>query len=355
MNQFRLPYHLIVEEGIFENIPSVMEDVAPGIAKKKAILVTEENLKGIFQSIIDSIEASFENIELYLIQQASYDNAVALAKYITMNDIKVVIGFGGGTVLDLAKFAAFVSKTQLISLPTTLSNDSLASPVAVLGTEGRARKSFNCTIPDAILVDANVIMSAPERQLLAGIGDTVSKYTALNDWKIAHTKGNSYVDDFAYMISKMAFNTIAYNDMKELKSKDFIKRLTQALVMGGLAMEIAGESRPSSGSEHLFCHALEENYADQVNVPHGIAVAMGSYGACKFQNRNVAKITRIIKEYKLPVVPSAWKITEEIFIGAWQQASASRPDRYTILNETDLSDETLRKLYYEMEDVFANL
>ena len=120
-------------------------------------------------------------------------------------------------------------------------------------------------------------------------------------------------------------------------------------------MEIAGTSRPSSGSEHLFCHALEENFADSVNVPHGIAVAMGSYGACKFQNRNIAKITRIIKEYDIPVVPSDWKITEEIFIGAWQQAAASRPDRYTIPNETDLSDDMLRKLYYEMEDVFANL
>jgi Glycerol dehydrogenase and related enzymes len=156
------------------------------------------------------------------------------------------------------------------------------------------------------------------------------------------------------MISKMAFNSIAYNDMKELKSVDFIKRLTQALVMGGLAMEIAGTSRPSSGSEHLFCHALEENFADKVNVPHGIAVAMGSYGACKFQERNIAKITRIIKDYDLPVVPSSWNVTEEIFVGAWQSAAATRADRYTILNETDLSTERLSKLYYEMEDVFAN-
>ena len=355
MNQFRLPYHLIVDEGIFGRVPEVMEDAIPGIAEKKTIVVTEENLKGIFGSIIEGIEKSFPDSELYLIQQASYDNAVALAKYITMNDIKVVIGFGGGTVLDLAKFAAFVSKAELISLPTTLSNDSLASPVAVLGTEGKARKTFKCTIPDAILVDANIIMSAPPRQILSGIGDTISKYTALNDWKIAHIKGKDYVDDFAYMISKMTFNSIAYNDQKDLKSIDFIKRLTQALVMGGLAMEIAGTSRPSSGSEHLFCHALEENYAEYVNVPHGIAVAMGSYGACKFQDRNIAKITRIIKEYNIPVVPSDWKITEEIFVGAWQKASASRSDRYTVLNETDLSNEKLVKLYYEMEDVFANL
>lgn len=353
-NSFHLPYHLVVEEGIFDKIPDVMKDVLPRLSEQKMILVTEENLKSIFHDQIARIQADFKYPELYLIQAATYDAAVSLAKYITMNDIKLVVGFGGGTVLDLAKFAAFVSKTTLISLPTTLSNDSLASPVAVLGTEGKARKTFRCTIPHAILVDVNTIVSAPERQLLAGVGDTISKYTALVDWKKAYDKGQEKVDDFAYMISKMAFNSIAYNDMKELKSKDFIKRLTQALVMGGLAMEIAGSSRPSSGSEHLFCHALEELYGDYVQVPHGIAVAMGSYCACKFQNRNVPKITRIIKEYGIPVCPSSWKITEDIFIGAWQQAPATRADRYTVLNETDLSEDMLRKLYYEMEEVFVD-
>ena len=93
-----------LNEGIFGRIPAVMEDAIPDIEKKKTIIVTEENLKGIFGSIIDGIEKSFPESEMYLIRSASYDNAVALAKYITMNDIKVVIGFGGGTVLDLAKF-----------------------------------------------------------------------------------------------------------------------------------------------------------------------------------------------------------------------------------------------------------
>ncbi|SEQ42287.1 glycerol-1-phosphate dehydrogenase [NAD(P)+] [Lachnospiraceae bacterium RM5] len=352
MNSFKLPYHLIVDEGVFGRIPKVMNDVIPGIENKKTIIVTESTLKGIFSEILDGIENSFNDSEMYLIKGATYDEAVALAKYITMNDFSIVIGFGGGTVLDLAKFASYVSKTKLISLPTTLSNDSLASPVAVLGTEGKARKTFKCTIPSAILVDAKVIMSAPKRQLLAGIGDTISKYTALNDWKIAYLNDAEKVDDFAYMISKMAFNSICYNDQMDLEGVDFTKRLTQALVMGGLAMEIAGSSRPSSGSEHLFCHALEENFSEYVNVPHGIAVAMGSYGACIFQERNIGKITNVIKKYEIPVKPSAWNITEEIFVNAWKQASATRADRYTILNKTDLSDERLKEIYRKMEEIF---
>jgi len=354
MNRFRLPNHLIVEEGIFSRIPEVMQDAIPGIKNFKTIIVTEPTLKELFSDIIDNIRDSFPNSEMYIITEASYDAAVDLAKYMTMNDIKLAIGFGGGTVLDLGKFASYVSKSKYISLPTTLSNDSLSSPVAVLGTVGKARKTFRCTIPDAILVDANIIMSAPKKQLLAGIGDTISKYTALNDWKIAYNNDKDYVDDFAYMISKMAFNSMCYNDQMDLDSVDFIKRLTQALVMGGLAMEIAGSSRPSSGSEHLFCHSLEENFSEYVNVPHGIAVAMGSYGACIFQNRNIKKITTVIKKYNIPVKPSDWKVTEEIFVKAWQTAAATRSDRYTILNETDLSDDRLREIYKKMEETFES-
>ena len=352
MNHFRLPYHLLVEEGIFARVNEVMSDCVPGIGNKKVVIVTDQNLQKLFPDTLKELRADFKYSEIYLVENGSFDQAVDLAKYICMNDIAVVIGFGGGMVLDLAKYAAFVSKSVFLCLPTTLSNDSLASPVAVLGTEGLKRKTFRCTIPHSIIVDVNLIMGAPEGQLLAGVGDTISKYTALNDWKLDATVTGSKIDDFAYMISKMAFNSICYNEEKSIKSKSFIKVLTQALVMGGLAMEIAGNSRPSSGAEHLFCHSLEENFADDVYVPHGIAVAMGSVPVCIFQNRNIGKIKRILHEYKLPVKPSDWKVTEDIFVNAWQQAQGTRPDRYTILNQTELSRERLSEIYAMMEEEF---
>ena len=353
MNQFRLPYHLIVAQGAFDRITDSLGAEFTSLTTKKVIFVTEENLQKIFADRIDRILRDFPLHEIYFIKEASYDQAAALAKYITMNDIACVIGFGGGTVLDLAKFAAFVSKTRLISLATTLSNDSLSSPVAVLGTEGKARKTFRCTIPDAILVDTDVIRSAPKRQLLAGIGDTVAKYTALHDWKLAESAGREKVDDFAYMISKVAFSSICNHERGDVEDPDFIKDLTRALVLGGLAMEIAGSSRPSSGSEHLFCHALEENFSEEVSIPHGIAVAMGSYAAVMFQNRNLPKMTKVLKKYQIPVRPSDWNLKEETFVAAWQQASATRSDRYTVLNETDLSDSRLSEIYYNMEEVFS--
>ena len=96
----------------------------------------------------------------------------------------------------------------------------------------------------------------------------------------------------------------------------------------------------------------EEDFSEECNVPHGIATAMGSYPACIFQRRDPEKIIRIIKNYGIPVKPSSQKVSEEVFVKAWQQAAATRADRYTILSETDLSENRLSALYREMEEMF---
>ena len=154
------------------------------------------------------------------------------------------------------------------------------------------------------------------------------------------------------MISKMAFNAICYNEEKSIKSKSFIKVLAQALVMGGLAMEIAGNSRPSSGSEHLFCHSLEENFPE-IRIPHGISVAIGTYAATIFHNGNIEKIRQILHQYNLPVRPSAWKIDSDIFVNAWQMAPASRAERRTVLDSADLSSQNLLRIYEMAEKEFS--
>ena len=141
MNQFQLPGCLIIEEGACERLNEILADCIPGIEKKKIVIVTEEPLIPIMKPYLDEMKRDLPESELYLIDANSFDEAMELAKHICMEDIEVIIGVGGGKVLDVAKYAGFVGKIPYICVPTTLSNDSLASPVSVLGTEGDARKT----------------------------------------------------------------------------------------------------------------------------------------------------------------------------------------------------------------------
>ena len=350
MNQhtrFNLPLCLTVEEDAFSHADEIVASYIPDIKGQKTLIVSEQFLIDTYKEKITGIQEDFDGAGIYAIGESNFDEAVKIAKMVCIQDIKVIVGFGGGRVLDMAKYAAFISKAVYICLPTTLSNDSLASPFSVLGTEGRSRKTLPCKIPAAIIVDTDMIVNAPIGQTLSGIGDTLAKHTALYDWKLACQAAGTHMDDFAYAIGRMSFDSVYHCDEKNIKSNVFIRILSRSLVMGGLAMEIAGSSRPCSGSEHLFSHALEEYYPD-IRVSHGIGVALGSIGACMFQGRDESRLLEVMKTFGIDTNPASYGITKDIFADVWSKASGTRPGRISILDSTDLDRAWLDEIYDRM-------
>ncbi len=350
MNQhtrFNLPICLAVEEDAFFHSDEIVRRYIPEITGQKTIIVSEQFLIDIYQEKISDISSDFGGAEIVAITSASFDQAVSIAKKVCIEDIKVIIGIGGGRVLDTAKYAAHISKAVYICMPTSLSNDSLASPFSVLETEGMTRKTIACKIPTAIIVDTNMIIAAPVGQTLSGIGDTIAKHTALFDWKLCAAKTSSNVEDFAYALARMSYDSVYHCDEKDLKSRVFIRILSRALVMGGLAMEIAGSSRPCSGSEHLFAHAIEEYYP-RIKISHGLAVAMGSIPACIFQQQTPEGLISFFHTYGLDFNPQTYGITEDIFADLWLKARNVRPGRISILSETEYDRSQLNDIYNRM-------
>ena len=350
MNQhtrFNLPICLAVEEDAFFHSDDIIKRYIPEIIGQKTIVISEEFLIGIYKEKITDISRDFGNAEILAMNSASFDEAVSIAKKVCVEDIKVIIGIGGGRVLDTAKYAAHISKAVYICMPTSLSNDSLASPFSVLETYGKARKTFDCKIPTAIIVDTNMIINAPEGQTLSGIGDTIAKHTALYDWKLSASKTSTMTDDFAYALSRMSFDSVYHCDQKNMKSRVFIRILSRALVMGGLAMEIAGSSRPCSGSEHLFAHAIEEYYP-QIKISHGLAVALGTIPACIFQGHDPGGIMEFFRTHGLNIAPKSYGITEEMFEDMWLKARTVRTGRITILDDIKHDKVQLSEIYNRM-------
>lgn len=352
MNQhtrFNLPICLAVEEDAFFRSDEIIGRYIPDIIGQKTIIISEEFLISIYKEKITDISKDFGNAEIVAMKSASFDEAVSVAKKVCVEDIKVIIGIGGGRVLDTAKYAAHISKAVYICMPTSLSNDSLASPFSVLETYGKARKTFECKIPTAIIVDTNMIINAPEDQIKSGIGDTIAKHTALFDWKLSAEKTSSRIDDFAYALSRMSYDSVYHCDEKDIKSRVFIRILSRALVMGGLAMEIAGSSRPCSGSEHLFAHAIEE-YCDNIKISHGLAVALGSIPACIFQGQDPKGMIEFFKTYKIDTDPASYGITEDMFIDIWDKARTVRTGRITVLDDIKLDRALLAEIYNRMAE-----
>ena len=125
------------------------------------------------------------------------------------SEVTLALAVGGGRVIDTFKLAAARSNTELVACPTTIAHDGISSPVASLlyGTP-EVRRSFAAAMPAGIVIDLDVIASAPERTLRAGAGDLVSNLTAVLDWRLADRVGADRFDAFSAMIAENAARSL---------------------------------------------------------------------------------------------------------------------------------------------------
>ena len=200
-------------------------------------------------------------------------------------------------------------------------------------------------MPAMVLIDTEVIAKGPIQNIKAGIGDTISNYTALLDWKFAVSKGKDVMNGYAYLMSCSSLDALMKTQYQTI-CPEFIEVLVNSLVLSGIAMDFAGSSRPVSGSEHLFSHALDY-YSSQKNL-HGLQVALGTVAVLKLIHYPHDEVMDYLKRFEVHVNPVTMKIDEETFVYCMQHATTMRSNRYTYLHEIDLSTDRLKSVYKEL-------
>jgi glycerol-1-phosphate dehydrogenase [NAD(P)+] len=246
------------------------------------------------------------------------------------NKTQAVIAIGGGKVIDAGKYAAFLKNLPFISVPTSSSSDGFSSASASLIVAGK-RNSVPARLAYGIIVDTEVIRTAPERFIYSGIGDMVSKITALYDWVFESEHGHSQLNDFAVMIAKKAVNSFVRTPYQSIKDEVFLKELLDSLAMSGIANEIAGSSAPTSGSEHLISHALDK----MLETPqlHGVQVGIATYIMAVVQDHRYIRVNTVLKETGFWDYVATLGMKKKDFISAIDMAPSIKPHRYTYLHE----------------------
>lgn len=248
---------------------------------------------------------------------------------------QAVIGIGGGKVIDAAKYCGFLRNLAFISIPTSASSDGFSSASASLLVEGR-RKSVPARLAYGIVVDTQIIKSAPKKFIYSGIGDMVSKITALYDWKFEEEHGYGKVNDFATMIAKKAVNSFVRTPFESIEEDLFIKELLDSLAMSGIANEIAGSSAPTSGSEHLISHALDK-MLEQPQL-HGIQVGIATYLMSVVQAHRYKRVNTIFTQTGFWDFVKTLGMRRVDFEQAIDLAPSIKPFRHTYLHEQEYRD-----------------
>lgn len=261
-----------------------------------------------------------------------------------------IVGIGGGKVIDVAKYAAYLRKLPFISVPTSASSDGFSSASASLIVNNR-RTSVPAKLAYGIVVDTDVLKSAPHKFLYSGIGDLVSKITAIYDWVYEERMGYTTVNDFAVMIAKKAVNSFIRTPFTNISDDLFLRELVDSLAMSGIANEIAGSSAPTSGSEHLISHALDK-ILEQPEL-HGVQVGIATYLMALVHDHRYKRINQIFTDTGFWDYVSTLNLSRADYEAAIDLAPSVKPHRHVYLHEEKYRD--MAKEYLWKDEVLNRI
>ena len=323
-----LPRQVTVGHGVLEEIGEICRSLH---LRGSAIIVVDKTTKRIAGNrVVKLLTAHHYETSQVVITEADITNLENVEKIITEQKGGFVLGVGGGRPIDIAKLASFKTNKPFLSVPTAASHDGIVSAQASI-LENHTKKSFKTHTPFAVVADTKIISESPYRLLASGAGDVISNYSAIRDWVLAKKLRNEYYSSSAAMLSELTANMVLDNaETINSRLEESAWVVAKALVSSGVAMSIAGSSRPASGSEHMFSHALDR-LAPKPGL-HGEQCAIGTIMMMYLHGGDWEKIREGLIKIKVPVTAKALKIEDSLIIEALTIAHTIRPDRYTILS-----------------------
>jgi glycerol-1-phosphate dehydrogenase [NAD(P)+] len=326
-----LPRMVLVGQNVIMKISSICHE----FNYKNALIVTGRNTYNIAgQKTQELLNSDGIKTCITMISEATRETINRVKKLIKSCGAEVVLGIGGGRNIDIAKISSHEMKRDFISVPTVASHDGIASNLASL--KGSTRPySISAASPIAVVMDSKIIQESPYRFTAAGCGDMICKAVEVRDWRLAHRENNDYYGVYAGSLSLMSSQHVMENaELIMKRTQEGIRTLLEALVSCGVAMSIAGSSRPTSGSSHLFSHALDQ--ISESPALHGEQCGIGSIMMAKLHGLNWLSIRDSLRTIGAPISANELGVSNKTIINALLLATSIRPERYTILNKIHL-------------------
>jgi glycerol dehydrogenase len=249
----------------------------------KPALIWDKIVRNIVsEPIIASLKKDhMEPFEIMFNGECTKEEANRISAMVIKTKNDVIVGIGGGKTLDTARAVAAYNNLPLVIIPTTASSNAPISSYTVWYNEkgehaGYDGWKFN---PDIVLVDTAVLVKAPVRFFLSGIGDALASWHEANASYISRTMTFSGgVHSMTIMnMAKLCFDTLLqYGKMAKLAvinkvvTPAFEKVIEASILLSGLCWESGGVS-----SAHAIALTLHTVFPETHKFLHGECVAFG--------------------------------------------------------------------------------
>ncbi len=299
-----------------------------------------------------------KNIDVYFVntlEEKELEKEVS--KFI---NYKMVIGFGGGQALDVAKYFSWKCNLKLFQFPTSISVDAVFGHRSGIRREGNVNY-IGWAIPECIFLDYEIIQSAPKIYNYSGIGDVLCFYTGVLDWQYAN-KQNKCEEKWSYK-SKLANKSLAYVDDLLLNAENIremniegINTIISAHQWGGNSFFSSGwNPRHIEGIEHFFFYNLE--YITNKKFIHGQPVCLGFILGCLLHEKLDDKFIKFFKSLDFNFTPEAMNINwndVDKTLSTLKEYVEKTKLWYGIANDFEYTQETLETFKGIITDLYKN-
>lgn len=333
------PRNVVLGHGVLEKVPDVCTEFG---LSGTALIVTGSKTRDVAAGLVESSlrDRGFE-VQIATVGEATQDNLSKVEQIAREVKADFLLGVGGGSKIDLAKMASKDLDLQFISIPTSASHDGIASGRASIKNES-GPLSLNARVPLGVIADTAIIVQAPYRLLAAGCADVISNITAVKDWEYAKRLRGEEFSRSAYALALYTAETIIDNaDLIKPNLEESVWVAIRPIIISGVSMSVAGSSRPTSGSEHMFSHALDMIAPGK--ALHGEQCGVGAIMMMYLHGGDWARIREALAKIGAPTSAKELGITPEQVIEALVNAHKVR-DRFTILGHVGLTYEAAERL-----------
>ncbi|MBQ2755319.1 MAG: sn-glycerol-1-phosphate dehydrogenase [Oscillospiraceae bacterium] len=278
---------ILTGKGVLNRLPSCIEKLG---AAKAFVLSDKNTYAAAGTAVCDVLENASVPYTSYsfpddTVEPDEKSVGAAFMHYDTKCD--VIIGVGSGVINDISKIVSNITGKPYIIVGTAPSMDGYASATSSMTRDG-LKVSLPSRSADVIIADADILCNAPMHMMKSGLGDMLAKYVSICEWRISHLiNGEYYCEEVASLIRSALARCV--ENWQGLLNRDetAVMAVFEGLVIGGVAMNYAGLSRPASGCEHYISHIIDMR-AVEFGTPmdlHGIQCAIGTLIAARLYEK----------------------------------------------------------------------
>lgn len=262
---------------------------------KRILVVSDNNALRVSRGILDNLMANgfvfeariYDNMRTADIREVREIEALC-------NSIDGILAIGTGSIDDICRYAAARQNKHFAIFGTAPSMDGYASDSAPI-TEGAFKLTLPAKQPEIIIADTKILAQAPTELKSAGFGDMIAKCVGLVDWRVSNIlTGEYYCENIANLTREAVRRIISLADKVTLDNEESAGAIMEALILTGIAMKMAGTSRPASGCEHIISHFWESKKLEEGHISdyHGKKVGVATLMVAKTYH-DMAKLETI--------------------------------------------------------------